>query len=777
MVESAILVRYHIMVGNPRSSALRSTLVLLAGVLFSVFADHAPAPVPATAPVSGFSSGRALLHLRRIAERPHPVGTAAHEAVRAYIEAAFRDLGLATQIQTATGLRSYAGGFMAANVKNLTARLPGTANTKALLIACHYDSESGGIGPGASDDGHAVAAMLEVARALRSGPPLKNDVIFLATDGEELGLYGAQAFVEARDWTKDLGVVLNFEARGTGGPAMMFETSPENGWLIRRFAEAAPHPSATSLSYEIYRRMPNDTDLTVFKKAGLPGLNFAYIGNAFFYHTSRDSVASLEEGSVQQQGEYMLGLARELGMADLRSVRETNRVYFSLPGGGLVHYSERWAVPLAALCLLALAAVLMWAIRGGRLRWKDVLLGAGGYLAAAILVSLAVGQMWRLIEFCSPEYKPFYGGLVYNLAWHEGAFAALALLGSMGLAAWFLRKQRVRELAAGTFLIWAAVLCAVSLVAPGASYLVQWPFLFGLAAFTVSVYAREKAWWKGISMDVLALPVLVLFVPTIRTFFTAMGAGMAGIGILFVMLGAGLLTMHAALLLRAFGRSCFVVGSLALIFCLAGGYVTRSYTNAHPKPNSVFFVQDADAGSARWLSMDPALDPWTRQFFKSASPPAKMRLPFLRLEVEMWSAPAPLQPLPPPEATLTERRGNFVRLRLRSPRGATGFNISQSPAEVEWVEVNRRRVASAGQSAGRLFVSVAGVDGGEVEVAVQFRELPERILLADVSYGLPVPAAPRAQWMMAALVGYQMNETTIVSRSFDLRSLPAPGSF
>src|SRR5471032_1471735 len=147
MVESAILVRYHIMVGNPRSSALRSTLVLLAGVLFSVFADHAPAPVPATAPVSGFSSGRALLHLRLIAERPHPVGTAAHEAVRAYIEAAFRDLGLATQIQTATGLRSYAGGFVAAHVKNLTARLPGTANTKALLIACHYDSESGGNRP------------------------------------------------------------------------------------------------------------------------------------------------------------------------------------------------------------------------------------------------------------------------------------------------------------------------------------------------------------------------------------------------------------------------------------------------------------------------------------------------------------------------------------------------------------------------------------------------------------------------------------------------------
>ena len=195
---------------------------------------------------------------------------------------------------------------------------------------------------------------------------------------------------------------MNLEARGTGGQAMMFETSPENGWLIRRFAEAAPHPSATSLSYEIYRRMPNDTDLTAFKRAGLPGLNFAYIGNAFFYHTSRDSVVNLEEGSLQQQGEYMLCLARELGQADLRAVLEANSVYFSLPGGGFVHYGERWAVPLAVLCLLVLAAALTLGIRRGGLRWKGILLGALGYLAAIVLLPLAAWQMWTRIEIYSP---------------------------------------------------------------------------------------------------------------------------------------------------------------------------------------------------------------------------------------------------------------------------------------------------------------------------------------------------------------------------------------
>jgi hypothetical protein len=138
----------------------------------------------------------------------------------------------------------------------------------------------------------------------------------------------------------------------------------------------------------------------------------------------------------------------------------------------------------------------------------------------------------------------------------------------------------------------------------------------------------------------------------------------------------------------------------------------------------------------------------------------------------MWSAAATFQPLPPPRARLLERNGNFVRLGLRSPRGATGFSLWQEQAQVEWVEVNRRRVAAGKQLAGVLFVSVSGVEAGEAEIAIQFRALPERILLTDVTYGLPVLVEPRADWMMRAPAGYPLDETAIVSRSIDLRSLP-----
>ena len=44
----------------------------------------------------------------------------------------------------------------------------------------------------------------------------KNDIIILFSDAEELGLLGAQAFVEHHPWAKNIGLVLNFEARGSG---------------------------------------------------------------------------------------------------------------------------------------------------------------------------------------------------------------------------------------------------------------------------------------------------------------------------------------------------------------------------------------------------------------------------------------------------------------------------------------------------------------------------------------------------------------------------------
>ena len=141
--------------------------------------------------------------------------------MRDHLVGQLRALGLDPQVQTATVARhepKWRGPAVAATVKNIVARLKGTANTRAVMLAAHYDSVPSG--PGASDDGSGTVTLVETARALKAGPPLRNDVIFLITDGEELGLLGAQAFVSEHPWVKDGGLVLNFEARGACGPSL-----------------------------------------------------------------------------------------------------------------------------------------------------------------------------------------------------------------------------------------------------------------------------------------------------------------------------------------------------------------------------------------------------------------------------------------------------------------------------------------------------------------------------------------------------------------------------
>ena len=279
------------MVGREMILTLATALFIAAFAGFSLHQTNPPNVVPASAPPIEFSAERALKHLEIIARKPHPIGSLAHAEVRDYLLRELSAAGLKPEVQQTIGVnRDWGRMIQAGTVENIIGRLPGTAHTgKTLLLNAHYDSRSHSFG--ANDNGAAVAGLLETVRALRSGEPLKNDLIFLFTDGEEDALLGARAFASESAWVQDVGLVLNFEARGNSGPSIMFETSDENGWLIKEFAQAAPAPVVSnSLAYEIYKLLPNDTDLTVFKEAGWPGLNFAYINGQPHYHTQLDSL-------------------------------------------------------------------------------------------------------------------------------------------------------------------------------------------------------------------------------------------------------------------------------------------------------------------------------------------------------------------------------------------------------------------------------------------------------------------------------------------------------
>jgi len=508
--------------------------------LITIALDGPPRPLSAQAPLSAFSAARAMKHLSVIARAQHPVNSAEHDAVRDYILRALRETGLAPQVQKITGEDQ--NFEIDGALENIVCRLQGSSHEKAILLVAHYDSVPAG--PGASDDGVAVAALLETARALKSLPQLKRDIIFLFTDGEETHLMGARAFVAEHPWAKDIGIVLNFEARGVRGPSIMFETSDQNGWLIRHFGQAASHPVANSLSYEIYKRMPNNTDFTVFRHAGYSGLNFAFIDGLAYYHTTFDSIQNVEPGSLQHHGDYMLELAREFGDTTGEEAKSANVVYFDVLGMVLVRYSG-----LVGAIFLGFAAAMAFAIlyigfRTQRLQIGGCMLGLLGMVASVIVTVLGAWISYQLV-YAAHSHR-IHLGLRHHPGLYVSAFCAFGLACAMAMSTGLSTKISALHLLVGSCLGWLALTLVMSWYFPGSTYLFLWPMLFSLlGALLLIVKGRSAA--QNILLPLSGIPAIVIIVPLTHKIFWAFGSGSVLLVSAMIGLVISLLIAHVGL--------------------------------------------------------------------------------------------------------------------------------------------------------------------------------------------------------------------------------------
>jgi Peptidase family M28 len=601
------------------TTAAVATMVLLSVLFFLAWRpERPPAALPADAPADEFSAIRALNELKPMAAAPHPLGSVEHDRVRDYLVGRLRALAVDPQVQTTSVVRADAkwyGRAIGATVSNVLARLPGTSSTRPLMLVAHYDSVPSG--PGASDDGSGTVTLLETLRALKAGPPLRNDVILLFTDGEEAGLLGAQAFVNEHPWAHEPGVVLNFEARGACGPSTLFETSAGNGWLIGELARAAPYPVASSLFYEAYKHLPNDTDLTVFKRAGLAGLNFAYCGCFPRYHTMGDSVANLDPRSLQHDGSYALALARHFGDLDLRRTPAPDAVYFNV-GHRVLHYPASWTLPLLALALLAAVFVVVVGQRRGRLRISDVAVGFWGWLLAAAVSAGACELLWA-----SLHNSRFVSLLPYGMAYNGDLFAwgFVALTVSFTSAAYaiLLRRFGIESLTIGALLWWLLAGAFLSVEAPGASYLLVLPLIVSLGELA---YAFRRARAPG-PMGVLcwALPAVVgILLAGALPSVLVMLLGTLAVPALVVVtaLLVGFLAPQLNSLVRPARWWVTIVAALAALILIGAGMASAGYSATRQRADSIFYVLNADNGTAAWMSDDSQTDAWTRQFLGPA---------------------------------------------------------------------------------------------------------------------------------------------------------------
>jgi hypothetical protein len=762
------------------------TLALIAVLVsLAVYQVQPPAPVAASAPPTEFSAERAMEQLRVIARKPHPTGSLENARVRDFLVGRLQALGLDTQVQTATVVRygpRWRGLAVAATVNNIVARLHGTANTKAVMLAAHYDSVPSG--PGASDDGSGTVTLLETARALKAGPPLRNDVIFLITDGEELGLMGAQGFVNEHPWAKDAGVVLNFEARGACGPSFMFETSQRNGWLIREFAQAAPHAATSSSAYEAYKHLPNDTDLTVFKRAGLAGLNFAYIGCWARYHTSRDDVENISPASLQHDGSYALALTRHFGSLDLTRTSSPDAVYFSILGR-TVHYPETLALPLMVLALILLIGVAALGFRRRQLTWGGILAGFLSWLGSALLAAALAHFAWLLLRRTRlVNLLPY--GMAYNGDLYAYGFLALTVAIVCALYVVLGRKIRLGDLTLGALVWWAILTVLTSLLLKGASYLFALPLLASLAELGYA-FGRSNPEAEEESALVWTLPAIVgilLFAGLPYLLVMLISTALLPLIVIVTALLAGLLIPQIHIMTSRYHwllPACALAAALALF---ATAMAHSGYDAAHPRADSIAYALDADAGKAMWVSRDQSVDAWTSQFLGAGARSRGLgRFSFISRTAS--AADAPSLSLAAPAAVVTDDvtfgEERDIRVLVSSARQAGIVWLGVENARVLAADVNGKKVAVPGAGVEHwslLYVAVPS-SGLVVTLKVPVSQTPA-LTVVDETRGLPQVSGkvfrPRPDDLMPDPRWNMLDSSVLVAKTYRLDvNAPMPG--
>jgi hypothetical protein len=650
---------------NRSAIAVAAALLLLILAMAAKPALLALPSVPEQVATGSFDTGRAIARLARILgdQAPHPVDSAASDAVRGRLVAELKAIGLSPVVTDHVDCNGTprSQSVNCARIRNVRASI-GPAAGRHLLLVSHYDSTP--VGPGAADDGIGVAVMLEVASLLKDRP-LDRPITFLFDEGEEAGLNGARAFLRHDPLAEKVDSAINLESRGVSGPAIMFETSRPNGAAIASLKAGAWRPFANSLNADFYSLIPNDTDVSVFRERPWTILNFALIGNETRYHSPGDRIEALDPRSVRHMGEQALQAAT--AMVRRASSGPGERVYADLLGRALIVLPAGLAWALLGLLTLG-AAWGAWHRRSGLGRGTlsiiAAIVAAG---AAAFLAQFAIG--W-VRDFMFWRGHPEIIGVAIDIT---ALAAVLITLTAMG------RRCADPTLRIAFWLVFLLIGCLLCLVAPGAVIFFLLPPL--LALFGMAVDRRIPGAERVLGL-VAWLLLFLTWAPLLYLSEVLLDFGLAWI---FATIAA-LILLPAVIELKSAGQSLPARGwSLPVVGLAIASWVALAfapaYTADRKQPFGIEYAREPH--SARWLVVNDgaALPPG----FSGFEPGVKISWSSRR----RWAAPAPLLPMPAP---MLERLGETVtplgrHIRLRFHASGNDALILRAESDAGFIAV------------------------------------------------------------------------------------------
>lgn len=391
-----------------------------------------PAAEPADA--EGFSAARVVNDIEVISKDHHSVAHPEERAeVREYLVSRLNELGADTvkffEYDSLVGPQNkhVVYTFDAVDVMAEFPPLTATEDPTYLLMVAHYDSRYSQPMPkdtvwsyGAADDGYGVGVILEtVSQALKYRQDWSQGIKVLFTDAEEVGMMGMKAIWENDKQEFDnIGFMINLEARGPWGPALLFETCPGNEKVMDLYAKAADSPFTYSLTTVVYSFMPNFTDFTIVKDE-IPGMNFSTIADINHYHTDLDNFSNVNAKSIQHYGAQIVPVVEayltDEAYADRNYFKaEDDTTNFTIPLLGLFNFSKgMYKVINVVIFVLFLLVFALEGVRG-RLKASKVFKTSAIVLGVAVLV-LALGELVAYLSALVAGAKFKFFGVIHGI--------------------------------------------------------------------------------------------------------------------------------------------------------------------------------------------------------------------------------------------------------------------------------------------------------------------------------------------------------------------------
>lgn len=761
---------------TPRARRVLPTVAILAVIFFlSAAGLRPPAPLPASAPATQFSADRAREVLNHLVGDgiPHPTGSAANGVVRGRVIDELTKLGYQPEVQTGFSCDDFG---TCATVKNILARLDGVEPGASVLLSAHYDSVPAG--PGASDDGAGVAAVIEIARALKSAPAPRHPIIILIDDGEEAGLLGAHVFVTQSPWAKDVRAAVNLEARGTSGPSMMFETGSANYWAVKLYSQFAARPATSSIFYQVYKQLPNDTDFTVFKASGYQGVNFAYIGDVNHYHTPLDNFENADPRSLQHHGENALPMILALANSDLNSPPAKEAVFFDLFERRVIMWPAGWSFPIAIVALILLLFQVGWLIAKNRMRPSALLWGIVNWLAIFVTAGVLALVFQKILHVAGVTPTNWVAHpLPLQIAFWCMAISVVAVL---SLA--FESRSGFWGLWAGVWIWWALFSVVICWLTGGIGYVLLVPSCIAAVVglpFTLRGSEPKNGAWLAAALPLFAAGIVGF--DHLILLYDGLGIRiLAGIALLVALLLSPLAPLLASLR-EPKGSARFALPGVALAATVLAAFaavVAPAYSAKAPEHVNLQYRQDGDSGKSQWVV-----------YTDSGRLPEPIRVATNFHRIDKGSLPwdtspafladAPHLEMAAPTFTILESSESGgkrqYRALLRSERGAPEAAVFFPPdSGIDQIRIRDEPIPHKSARVLRYFngwdlyrCMTMPAKGIEMQFELPLGK-PVEIYVLDLSYLLPLEGMFVVKSRPLTATSYQQGDVTILTRRVQL---------